>query len=544
MRLRGLPHVALLCLLAVPAPLFAAPKPEKPANEAPGLIVRMRSIDGLLSDFDYLAKLVGKEEEATQARKLLENRIGKDGLAGIDTKRPIGFYGTVGPAVVDSTAVALIPVADEKAVLGLLESLNMKAEKGDDDVYTVQPEGSPVPVFFRFANKYAYVTAQNKGSIDKDKLLDPATIFPKGDTALLSVVGRIDQIPKGLKQAFIASLEEQMAKARDEKLTGDTEAQKKFQKQILEGMEDLVKSLTLEGGAVEFHIDLNRKTEEFVIELSLAGVEDTKLSGSIKRLGEVQSLFGGLPGKDSAMSGLIHFSMPDKIRQAMEPVLDEAVKKELEKETDKTKREEAEKAVAALMPSLKSGELDAVLDIRGPSSDNQYTAIVGVKIKEGDAIEKLARKAIDSLPESEKKKIKLDVAKAGDVAIHQLDISADLDAEAKALFGDKPAYLAVRKDAILLTMGPDALNAMKGAIALKPQKGKAISFEVSLARMAPLMEKETPGATMIAEEAFGKLKDADKIRLTLEGGDSVKLRLSMKTQIIKFGVLMDEAKKK
>jgi len=544
MRLRGLPHVALLCMLAVPAPLFAAPKPEKPDKEAPGLIVRMRSIDGLLSDFDYLAKLVGKEEEATQARKMLENRVGKDGLAGIDTKRPIGFYGTVGPAVVDSTAVALIPVADEKAVLGLLENLNMKAEKDDDGVYTVQPEGSPAPVFFRFANKYAYVTAQNKGSIDKDKLLDPAVIFPKGDTAMLSVVGRIDQIPKGLKQAFIASLEEQMAKARDEKLTGDTEAQKTFQKQILEGMEDLVKSLTLEGGAVEFHIDLNRKTEEFVIELSLAGVEDSKLSGSIKRLGDVQSLFGGLPGKDSAMSGLIHFSLPDKIRQAMEPVLDEAVKKELEKETDKTKREEAEKAVAALMPSLKSGELDAVLDVRGPSSDNQYTAIIGVKIKEGDAIAKLARKAIDSLPESERKKIKLDVAKAGDVAIHQLDLTADLDAEAKALFGDKPAYLAIRKDAILLTMGPDALNAMKGAIALKPQKGKAISFEMSMARMAPLMEKESPGATKIAEEAFGKLKDADKLRLTLEGGDSVKLRLSMKTQIIKFGVLMDEAKKK
>jgi hypothetical protein len=531
-------------MLAVPAPLFAAPKPEKPAKEAPGLIVRMRSIDGLLSDFDYLAKLVGKEEEATQARKMLENRIGKEGLAGIDTKRPIGFYGTLSRGVTDSTAVALIPVADEKAVLGLLENLNMKAEKDDDDVYKVQPEGSRVPVFFRFANKYAYVTAQNKDSIDKDKLLDPATIFPKGDTALLSVVGHIDQIPESFKKFFIASFEDQMAKAREEKLTGDTEAQKALQKQILEGMEDLVKSLTLEGGAVEFHIDLNRKTEEFAIELSLAGVEDSKLAGSIKRLGEVQSLFGGLPAKDSAMSGLIHFALPDKIRQALEPVLDEAVKKELEKETDKTKREEAEKAVAAIMPSLKSGELDAAIDIRGPSSDNLYTAIIGVKIKEGDAIENLARKALDSLPESEKKKIKLDVAKAGDVAIHQVDISGDLDADAKALFGDKPAYLAVRKDAILVTMGADGLNAMKGAVALKPQKGKAISFEMSLARMAPLMEKETPGATKIAEEAFGKLQDADKIRLTLEGGNSIKLRLSMKAQIIKFGVLMDEAKKK
>src|SRR5260370_8406983 len=124
----------------------------------------MRFIDGSLSAFDYLAKLAGKEEEAPKARKMLETRVGKDGLAGIDTKRPIGFYGTVGPAVVDSTAVALIPVADEKALLGLLENLNMKAEKDDDDVYKVESEGLPVPIFFRFPTNHPSSTPHNKAS--------------------------------------------------------------------------------------------------------------------------------------------------------------------------------------------------------------------------------------------------------------------------------------------------------------------------------------------------------------------------------------------
>ena len=44
----------------------------------------------------------------------------------------------------------------------LLESLNVKAEKGDDGAYTVTPEQLPLPIYFRFAHKYAYVTVRDR----------------------------------------------------------------------------------------------------------------------------------------------------------------------------------------------------------------------------------------------------------------------------------------------------------------------------------------------------------------------------------------------
>jgi hypothetical protein len=531
MRLRGLPYVALLLLTAAPAPVLAAPVDDKPAKDAPGLIVRIKSIDGLLSDFDYLAKIAGKEEEAKQARKMLENRIGKDGLAGFDTKRPMGFYGTVGPAVVDSTAVAMIPVADEKAVLSLLENLNAKAEKGDDDVYVVQPEGSRVPVYFRFANEYAYVTAQNKASIDKDKLVDPAKFFPKGETAILMVAGRIDQIPAGLKNNVLSLVEDRV---KDHKVGGETAAQKELLSQLVNESVQLLASVTKEGQALELKVDLNRKTEELVVELSLTGAEDSKLAGTIKKFGELQSVFGGLKSKDSAASGLIRVSLPEKIREAAVKAVDEAINSKLEGDVAK--------AAAAFEPTIKAGQLDVAFDLRGPSADNLYTIVAGIKVEDGDVVEKLNRKVIANLPESEKKKIKLDVAKVGDVAIHQIDVSDSFDAEAKALFGDKPAYVAYRKDAILVALGADGLNAIKDTIGMKPAKGKAVSFEASFSRLAPLMERENPGATKIAEEVFGKLKDADRIRFTLEGGGSVKLHFSAKAELIKFGVLLDDGR--
>jgi hypothetical protein len=228
----------------------------------------------------------------------------------------------------------------------------------------------------------------------------------------------------------------------------------------------------------------------------------------------------------------------------MEPVLDEVAKKSIEKETDKTKRAQAEKALPVVMPSLKAGELDVAFDLRGPSEDKTYTVVAGIKVKDGAELDKLLRKTAADLPEADKKKIKLDADKAGSIAIHELMITDDLDAEGKAIFGDKArAFVAIRPDSALVAVGGSALSVLKEALALPAQVGKTFSFEVSLSRIAPFIEKQNPGATKIAEETFAKNKDGDKVRITLEGGDKVKLRASMKAQVMKFIALMDEAKK-
>src|SRR5262249_39822081 len=159
-----------------------------------------------------------------------------------------------------------------------------------------------------------------------------------------------DKIPKGLKQSYLAQMEEALAKAKEEKVTGDSEAEKILQRELIDGMGQLFTMLTLEGGDVELKLDFDRKADEFIFELSLSGVEDSSLAASIKKIGQAKSLFGGLKAKDSAVSGLIHMGLPEKIRKAMEPAIEEAIKKELEKETDKTKRDEEEKVINALLP--------------------------------------------------------------------------------------------------------------------------------------------------------------------------------------------------
>src|SRR5215207_1151432 len=97
--------IATLALAAVAMPTWAADAP--PA--APTLLIRLKSVDGIMADAHYFATLVGQEEQAKQFEKLLPAFLGPQGLAGtgIDTKKPIGAYGILDPQLPNSQVVVM-----------------------------------------------------------------------------------------------------------------------------------------------------------------------------------------------------------------------------------------------------------------------------------------------------------------------------------------------------------------------------------------------------------------------------------------------------
>src|SRR5438309_11048906 len=134
MRTRLVPRILLLCLALMTSWAASAPTAraadDRPAR--PTLVIRVSSIDRLVADGRYLAELAGREEQARQFEKLLKSMTGK----GIDSQRPFGLYGKLGPGgAEDSEAVLMLPVADEKAFLDTLEKLNLKAARGEGGLY-------------------------------------------------------------------------------------------------------------------------------------------------------------------------------------------------------------------------------------------------------------------------------------------------------------------------------------------------------------------------------------------------------------------------
>src|SRR5437870_4975138 len=144
MRKRLFVGLAALAVLILPAAARADDK-------APSLVIKVKSIDGLLHDLKYLGELAGKGEELKQADEMLKAFTNEQGLGGIDMKRPIGIYGSLSENIEQSAVVILLPIADEKAFLQFLGNFEIKPEKGDDGVYTVgNVPNVPLPLTLYF----------------------------------------------------------------------------------------------------------------------------------------------------------------------------------------------------------------------------------------------------------------------------------------------------------------------------------------------------------------------------------------------------------
>jgi hypothetical protein len=534
--------LALLVLaLAAPAALLAEEKAAKPGKAA--IIVRIAALDDLIADARYLVELAGREEDARQIEGFIKAATGPKGLEGLDTKKPLGLYAWVGPMGIDSQLVVLVPIADEKTFLDLLDRQNIKAEKGEGGLYTANIEKVPFPVYIRFANKYAYVTIRDQDVLDKDRLLAPAAVLPAAGVGTISATINIDQVPENLKNLALGNIELNLAKAKDREMPQETEAQKKFRQAAVDDIGARIKSVLQDGGEFHLHLAVNRKASELSFTLSLAGKSGSTLATEIKDLAQVQSIAAALLSKDAAMNGLLHVSLPAKLRPLLAPVIEEGEKKALDKEEDKGKRQIGAALLKAINPTLKSALLDAGFDLRGPNpSSGLYTAVGGVKVKNGENLDKTFRQLVNELPEKDRKTVTFDVDKADKVSIHKI-VPDQLDKDSRRLFGDNPLYLAVRDDALLVSMGQEGLSVLKEVAAAGPKTGKVMEFRMSVARMAPLMEEDNKGATEVARKVFAKDKDGDKIRVTIEGGEALKVRLSMKAQLVAFFSQLDQNKK-
>lgn len=531
MRMRTiLPFLALLTLAFVPATARPADKPEKPEANAPALVIRVKPINDLLADVQFLAQEAGHVDQAKQMTGVFKAFGGK----AFDASRPLGLYAIVGEDLSDVSAVALVPVASEQDILDLLSGFSMKPEKGEDGVYTLNVAHIPVPVYFRVQDHYAYVTARSKGALAKDKLLDASRALPAGDNELISATFHLDRLPDGVKDLGLQFLDQAAAQAKDKEEPGETETQRKLRGQLLDTLARRVGRLMKQGREVRLRVGVDRQGHEFTASFDVSGAPGSELAADIAGLGRASSLFASLPASNAAMNFLVHASLPEDLRKVLAPVIDEGMRKGAEREKDEARRAQAKKFLEVIEPTLTAGELDLAFSLR-PAADQHFAIILAIKVKNGDQIDQAVHELVQGLPEKDRGKFKLDAESAGSTKIHQVDIHGEYDAEARRILGENPFYFAFRSDALVIVAGPDGLAAVREALETKAGIAPELRFDLSLARLTPLMTKDNPGAPEAARKAFGESAgDKDRVHFSIEGGDSLKVRFSMKTPVLQF----------
>jgi hypothetical protein len=543
-----IPFGKLLALAAVAALPVAARADDQKPGAAPMLVVRLQSIDGLVGHAKYLAALAGQEEGAKQFAGIYESMVTEKGLFGIDVKKPFALYGTFtgGP---DSPVVLMLPIADEKAFLEQLAVYNVKAEK-DGDVYKAAdlPIPSPVPVtlYFRFTDGYAYITANEKGNIAKAKLQKPADILPPDATAVASLHLRLDQIPDQFKQMALQQLDLQLAKAKDEQgPANETALQKKFRLALLEALGGRVKSVLTDGRELALRLSIDQKADDLAIDLSLSGKPGSALAKGLAGLGGANSPVAGILSPTAALNLAMDLSLPDDVRKALDPVIDEGFKQALAQVKEEAQRPLAKQALEALAPTLKAGDVSIGVSLRGPSKDDQFGALIAVKVREGSKLEASFREAVKGAKEADRAKLTLDAAKAGTVSLHKIDVGQDADADFKKRFGTGPAYLAFRDDAVVLAFGPEAESLAKEGASAPAKAAPLLAVRASAARLAPFDTNDQTTAKKAAREVFAGAKPGDDaVTFSVESGsDGLRIKASMKGLIVKFTSKLEQLRK-
>jgi hypothetical protein len=542
MPVRLLPFFTLLTLIG----LVAEPRPvlraEQQSSGAPALLIRIRSIDSLIADAKWLAKLAGEEESGEQVEGLLKTFIGEK---AIDTKKPIGLYGSVGPNGLDSALVVMVPIVEQKSFLKLLDQHNVavKADKQDTSLHSYTAGDGAISGFIRFANGYAYVTNDKVATVEAKSILGPSAVFDPTDKAAVSMVLRIGDVPKKLKDTFLTKFKEELDKTKEQKDADETPVQAKLKAAMLDGFLQQARSLLSDGNELALRFDIDSKAGELSADLSLTSQPKSKLEATIAGL-QAKSVTAGTVGSDSAINFVVNASLSEELKKAFGPAIDEgiaaAIKEQQEKKTGNP--EAAEKFLKVLTPTLKAGELDFAVTMRGPSATNKYALLAGMKVRDGLAVENSFRDIVKLLKPEEQEKIKLDAEKIGTINVHRFEVTKDFDKRAREMFGEGPLFIAVKPDAVYFTVGENALDVLKEALAAKPTTASIVQLEMSLKRFAALLAVQQPEAAKAAEQVF-KTGTSDKVRITLQGGKSLKARFSMQADVVRFFVEVGKLKK-
>lgn len=535
-----------LAALSLVFVMCAAPalQAQEKAADTPTVVVRVKSLNALLQNLNLVVRLVGQEEAANQIEGLVKGKIGKNGLQGVDPTRPFGAYVRFGKAIDEVNGAILIPMADPDTFLALLDNFGLNYVKDKNGIYTHKTNN--VDLYFRFANKYLYITSLNTESIQEKNLVDPVKALAISGDAAISMVARVDQIPNDAKLIALAQLDEIIQAAQKNGPADETKAQAEFRMALLRDANKIASSLVREAAEIRFDLDISEKTKEMTVNFNVTAKPGTDFAKSIDTIGKLRSPLAGMVKNNLAFEGALHFALPETLQKAFDSVIDDVSSRSLEGIQSVDKKKQAETLFKAMMPTAKAGEYQIVASVIGPKND-RYTFLGAVKLKDGaklgNTVHDLVKLAIVEIPEAERDKIKLDFDSVGPIKIHRFEApkNPQLDSLIKDVAGDKYLYLAFRDDALFLALGKEALPTLKAALAKADSASSPpLVFDFDVARMAKLMA-QTVEQKDLAAKLFPNGQNG-RVRFSVEGGTSLSARLQMRLNVLEFLVKLKNEK--
>ena len=527
---------ALTLALALALPAQAPP--------APTVEVRLRGVSDLLDRFEYLAKLVDQEDAGQQLTQTIQSFADvKTGIEGIDPARPIALYATVAANPLESLAVVVLPIADEKAFLELLTGkLSLDPKKGDGGVYALNVPNVPLPLFFRFADKCCYLTVATPAGIDPKQLVSPAKLFAAKDDGLLTVSVRLDRIPADLKKTALGQLEFQLADTKAKKDGGDSPGQTALKGWVLDRLAEVAAAVLTDGKEFTAKLVADPKGDDLALDFGLTAAPGSSLARTLAGLaGSGRTTAAPVPTPSDALATLgVTGALGPKATASLAAVVDKLLAELVANAKDADKIG-AKLVLDALAPTLKAGLLDLNLAVGG--GDGKLSVVAAAAVVKGKGIEATAKQLAPFVP-AEQVKFAFDQGTAGGLTLHKLTVA---DPKLSAATGSDAVWLATGDTKLVVGVGPGGTG-VKAAATADPTPAALAAGTLNLGRLFALGSDDLTAAAgqKLVTQVFGDAGPAgrDTVTLRVAGGDGLRVRLAAKGKALQLAVLADKERKK
>lgn len=521
--------LAAVAALAAPTAVCAADPP---------ITFQTQPIGRALVDARATVKLVAGDDAVKEFNKSLERTFGAKGFEGLDLTRPIVGYVIVPENLLDSVVVVALPVTGEKDFLDLCERTNgSKPAALPGGLYELPALHPAVKAVCRVTNQYAYIATGRdpNGALAQANIVPTNKLFDPAEQGLATAKIHFDRFAPGTQDKALAMIDEY----RKNKLGagGGFGAQEMV---ILNPLLNLVtQSLTQSKDAhlAVVRLALDPRTGDFSAEATLTAKPGTALEKTIAARKPNTNKFASLVTPDMAIG--FRASLPlfnDELKTSAVKALEELAK-QIPPGGGPAGAAALDELIKGAIRTVKAGDVDFAGALRGPDKKGLFTAIGAIAFEDAIPLEKAFRKFVDAEgPADLKKTLKWDVAKAGKVNINTITFPDDGGFIFRDLikpFGNTPTLaFAFAPNGIFIALGPDAIDAIKDAVVMKPTPSPIVDVVVNPARLGKFAGVIDPTGPANVERVLGKDDKAiTMMSLTVEGGKELKVRytISMKT---------------
>ncbi len=539
----------LMGVVAVSAVLAGSTRAAPPE---PAVVVQFCPLAACVESFRQMAQAALPAQARDAALQTLNRWLQENfgGLEGVDRHRPWGGYVLLQDPFAQSAVVVVVPLTEAGSFVKMVDRVGggLQAVDASQQLFRLKDDGPfPHPVYLQIVGgRWAYFECNLGKPLPLKDLVAAEQLFDSKTPELAVVRLFPRRVPAGLVKEVLASVEGTAKNLENEaKIDPDAWLAATLFAPLSPWLRRNLETLHREATEVQLRLLWDKETGELGQEWVVVPDRGTALARTIATRPPNTQRFAAWHRHPQLVvaATLQPPQFAPEWREMVDKVLGSGLQAIQQSDWAAAVRPVLAELVQGCQESVRDGRWEMAAILVGPTPDPSYTAAAAVTCTRAAAVEQALHKL--AADQRGQKLIECDVARAGEVALHRLNIWGLLPGETRdqleKLLGDRPVvWVACGKEAVFLAVGAEAEKVLRQLLveAASPAAGPVAALTIHPKRLHKAFEAVAGPPIEPADQLLRQLligeddRPVSVWRVELHGGERLRLNLRHRPSLL------------